>query len=207
LTGRTLEQPLRRSYPTSITVEAEPGQGGQQSKRVGERRQPLAALATSNRNFGEDRLAKAILAADRAGHAGFRIPADATGRDRKGRIPGPAGGQSSPAVIVRDPRTVQLAVSDPGELGSLRTRLTLVPAAEVVQVAGMPGPGEQGALDVLTVIAGSSGLVAAVRTLPEFLRSRRSGLWVTATVDGKQMTVVATNVDEVTPVLERLLDD
>ena len=56
------------------------------------------------------------------------------------------------------------------------------------------------------MLASSTGLVAAIRVLPEFLRSRRTGLSVTMTVKGEPFTLTATNVDEVMPVLERLLD-
>jgi hypothetical protein len=60
------------------------------------------------------------------------------------------------------------------------------------------------ALDVLALLATSSGLLAAIRVLPEFLRSRKTGLSVTMTVKGQPFTLTATNLDEVMPVLERL---
>lgn len=101
---------------------------------------------------------------------------------------------------------VVFAVSDPAQLGSLAGRLASGPGIEVERVAGVPGAGELGAVDVLSVVAGSSGLVAAVRMLPEFLRAKRSGLTVTTTVNGQPFTLDATNVDEVLPILERLLD-
>ncbi|WP_328910731.1 hypothetical protein OG230_15090 [Streptomyces sp. NBC_00234] len=105
-------------------------------------------------------------------------------------------------------RGVELAPSQQGELGSLRKWLTLAaPGVEVRQVAGTPGPGEQGAFDVLSVVAASTGLVAAIKVLPQFLRAKRSDLSVTVTVRGKKLTVDARNVEEVMPILERLLDD
>jgi hypothetical protein len=64
-----------------------------------------------------------------------------------------------------------------------------------------------GALDVLSVVAGSSGLVAVLRMMPEFLRARRSGLSITATVNGEKFTMTASNVKEVIPILERMLND
>ncbi|WP_345578518.1 effector-associated constant component EACC1 [Streptomyces prasinosporus] len=104
---------------------------------------------------------------------------------------------------------VELAVSRQGELKSLQTWLDLaaVPGVEVRRVPGAPGPGEQGALDVLTVLATSTGLIAAIRVLPQFLRARRSDLSVTVAVRGKKLTVDARNVEEVMPILERLLDE
>lgn len=102
---------------------------------------------------------------------------------------------------------VELVVSDQSQLGPLQEFLSwAAPDAGVSRIAGQPGAGEQGALDVLTVLASSTGLVAAIRVLPEFLRSRRTGLSVTMTVKGEPFTLTATNVDEVMPVLERLLD-
>jgi hypothetical protein len=109
---------------------------------------------------------------------------------------------------VEDRRSVELAVSHQGELGSLRKWLTLAsPEAEVHQIPGTPDPGEQGAFDVLSVLAASTGLVAAIKTLPPYLRAKRSDLSVTVTVRGKKLTVDARNVEEVMPILERLLDD
>lgn len=104
-------------------------------------------------------------------------------------------------------QSIELQMSDPGELTGLERWLDLVSGIEVARVAGRPGSGEQGALDVLAVLAGSSSLVAAMRVLPEFLRARRSNLSITVSVNGKQVQMEATNVDEVMPILERLLDD
>lgn len=79
-------------------------------------------------------------------------------------------------------RAIALAVSDPAELRSLREHLRRVSGAEVVQLPGRPGPGEQGAWDILEVLAGSSGVLAVViKALPDFIRSRRSDITVTVT--------------------------
>jgi hypothetical protein len=84
----------------------------------------------------------------------------------------------------------------------------------VVQVAGTPDAGELGVGDVLQLVAatasgaGGGGAVAmAIRTLPEFLRSRRSDVEITVTVRGKQVTLRASNVEDVLPILNRLLDE
>ena len=106
-----------------------------------------------------------------------------------------------------DSRRVVLSVSDQSQLGSLQEFLGWAkPDVSVSRIAAHPGAGEQGALDVLAVLAGSSGLVAAIKVLPEFLRSRKTGLSITMTVRGEPFTMTATNIDEVMPVLERLLD-
>ena len=103
---------------------------------------------------------------------------------------------------------VELAVSDPTQLGPLQGFLSLASLdVSMRRMAGEPSPGEQGATDVLVLLAGSSGLVAAIKVLAEFLRSRKTGLSITATVKGKPFTITVTNVDEVMPILEKLLDD
>jgi hypothetical protein len=104
-------------------------------------------------------------------------------------------------------RRIEVVVSDPSAFRPLREWLTRVPAAEVEQVAGSPRTGEQGTWDVLTILASSSGVLAvAVRSLPEFIRSRRSDLTITVKVDAKELTLKASNLDDVIPVIEKLLD-
>ena len=86
-----------------------------------------------------------------------------------------------------DPGMAELSVSDHGQVGSLEEYLRLaVPDVPVTRSAGRAGPGEQGALDVLMIAADSSVLVAVVKVLPEFLRSRKPGVTVTVTVRGKR---------------------
>lgn len=102
----------------------------------------------------------------------------------------------------------EFAVSDQSQLKSLKSLLEMmVPGLRVTREAGQPRVGEQGALDIITILASSSGLVAAIKVLPEFLKSRRSGLSIKATIKGKPFTLTATNVDEIMPILEKLLDD
>jgi hypothetical protein len=106
-----------------------------------------------------------------------------------------------------DADPVVLAVSDPTELSSLVEWLRRAGPARAERTAGAPGPGELGAHDVLTLLGGSAALVAAVKILPEFLRARRSGLTVTVKARDRTVTVDATNVDNVLPVLERVLEE
>jgi Effector Associated Constant Component 1 len=106
------------------------------------------------------------------------------------------------------PGVAELSVSDYSQLGSLADYLRLaVPGVRVTRSAGRPGPGEQGVVDVLMIAADSSVLVAAVKVLPEFVRSRKKGVSVTLTVKGKRLTVTADNAEEVMPVIDRFLDD
>jgi hypothetical protein len=102
---------------------------------------------------------------------------------------------------------VELNVSDYGQLGSLQNYLRLAaPDLTVTRVPGQPGSGEQGALDMLTVLADSTVLVALVKVLPEFLRSRKPGMSVDMRLPGKQITITADNAADVMPVLDKFLD-
>lgn len=104
-------------------------------------------------------------------------------------------------------REVGLGVSDPAQFAELGAWLRGYEGVEVAVTPATPGAGEQGALDVLTVLGGSGGLVAALRVLPAFIRSRRSGFHIETTVRGEKLVLDATNVDDLLPVLERLLGE
>lgn len=104
-------------------------------------------------------------------------------------------------------KAVEVSVSDPGELRSLREHLRRIPGIEVHQIAGRPAPGEQGAWDALQILAAGGGALAiALRTIPAFVRSRRSDVSVTVTTEAKTVTVTASNVNEVMLILEKALD-
>lgn len=107
----------------------------------------------------------------------------------------------------RTVESLELTLSDSSQLPRLRDWLRTQAGAEVRYSSSLPGPGELGAEDVLTVLAGSSVLATAISTLPDFLRSRRSGLRIEVSARGRKMMVQADNIEEVMPVLERLLDD
>lgn len=102
---------------------------------------------------------------------------------------------------------LDLAVSDPAQASHLRDWIRDQSGVRAIAKSGTPGPGELGALAVLTILASSSGVVTAIKTLPAFLRSRRSGLRIETTYRGEPFVLDATNVDDVLPLLERLLDD
>lgn len=103
--------------------------------------------------------------------------------------------------------TAVLEISDGRQLAALKTLLALDSQVRVSRTPGRPQAGQQGSLDVLTVVAGGGGLVAALRVLPEFIRSRRSHLSITVTVGDKQVTLEADNLPEAMTLLEKLLDD
>ena len=104
---------------------------------------------------------------------------------------------------------IEIELSDPSERRSLRAWLERVPGVRVEQMPTLPRLGEQGAVDVLTVLASGSGVLAvAIRTLPEFIRSRRSNLTLSLkTADGRQYTLRAENVSELSILVDELLED
>jgi Effector Associated Constant Component 1 len=105
-------------------------------------------------------------------------------------------------------QSVTVSVSDLAEIGSLHDRLLQVSDVQVTRTAGTPGTGELGGtVDIITAIGSSSGLVALIRTIPPFLRARRSGISVHTTVKGRDFTLTVDNVDDVMPIIERLLDE
>lgn len=112
-----------------------------------------------------------------------------------------------PAEESRPAERVELAVSDPGQLSSLRDWLRSQPDVTVGLASREPAPGELGVEDVVTVLASSGGVVAAIKTLPEFIRSRSRKIRIEATICGRRFTLEATNVDDIIPIMERLLDD
>ncbi|GAA2011275.1 hypothetical protein GCM10009839_01680 [Catenulispora yoronensis] len=100
-----------------------------------------------------------------------------------------------------------LSVSDQVQLSPLTRHLESVPGIEVERGAARTAEGEQGAMDVLTVVAGSGGLIAAIKVLPEFLRARRSDVTITVALpDERTITVDVTNVQDAMAVLERLIN-
>jgi hypothetical protein len=107
-----------------------------------------------------------------------------------------------------DPEEIIMAASDQSQLSSLREWLRQVPQATVRITPGQPGSGEQGAVDVLTILASAPTLIAAIKVLPEFIRSRRSGFRIETTVRGKKFVLDATNSEaDLLAVVERLLGE
>ena len=106
------------------------------------------------------------------------------------------------------PDFVNFFISDQSQLWRLRDFRTLSVGAQSVSVTNKePEAGEQGAVDMLVWAASSGGVLTAIRTLPEFLKARKSDISIKTTVKGKTFTLTAKNVDEVMPIIERLLDD
>jgi hypothetical protein len=101
---------------------------------------------------------------------------------------------------------IGFALSDQGEFGALLKWVGEV-GAQTTVVPGVPAEGEQGALDSLLMTGGGAALLAAVRMLPEFIRSRRSNVSLTMIVKGEEVTLTADNVPDVLQIVERLLGE
>jgi hypothetical protein len=101
---------------------------------------------------------------------------------------------------------IEISISDRSEFRSLREWLGRIPDVRAEQLAGTPVYGEQGAADVLTVLASSGGALAvAIRALPAFIRSRRSDVAITVRLGEDRWTVTTANVNDVLPVIEKVL--
>jgi hypothetical protein len=112
-----------------------------------------------------------------------------------------------PAEEPQSDDRIELGVTDPAQLSPLRDWLRAQPDVVVRLESGVPRQGELGVVDVVTVLASSGGVVAAIKTLPEFIRSRNRKIRIEATIRGRRFTLEATNVDDLIPIMSRLLDD
>jgi hypothetical protein len=102
----------------------------------------------------------------------------------------------------RDKRA-DLAVSDHAHLGALREFLGwAVPGVRVLLIPGRRDRGEQA---ILALLATTGVMVSAIKILPEFLRSRRTALSITITIQARSVVLTATNSGDVIPILENLL--
>jgi hypothetical protein len=104
-----------------------------------------------------------------------------------------------------DSRKVEFSVSDQSQLGSLLNWLRGQHSdVQIVRTPSPPDPNEQGGLDFLTVIGSSSVLVAAIKTLPDFIRSRRSGFKIETTINGEKFIISGANMKNFSSILERV---
>lgn len=102
----------------------------------------------------------------------------------------------------------EFSIPDHAELAALARFLGLaVPGLQVERSAGRPGPGQQGALDWVTIAASSSVISTAIKVLPRFLEARKPGLSVEVKVKGSSVSVSGANLDEAMQVIDRALDD
>ncbi|MFF2701412.1 effector-associated constant component EACC1 [Streptomyces cyaneofuscatus] len=104
-----------------------------------------------------------------------------------------------------------LTVSQPADAGPLFRRLRAIPELTVTRSRSAPADGELGVAEVVQLLVPSSAVLAvAIRTLPVFIRSRRSSVTVKVEVGKRSVTVTGDNLDDPEKVLEivdRLLGD
>ncbi|MGV4891375.1 effector-associated constant component EACC1 [Streptomyces viridosporus] len=109
------------------------------------------------------------------------------------------------------PFEVVLTVSEQADVGPLFRRLGTVPEATVTRRRSGPDEGELGVVEVLQLLVPSAAvLTVAIRTLPAFIRSRRSSVTVTLTRGDRSVTLTGENLDDPQKAFEiadRLLGD
>ena len=101
---------------------------------------------------------------------------------------------------------MELLASDPAQLTPLAGWLAAAGPVRVERTPGRPGPGEQGAIDVLTVLASSSLLATAVKALPEFIRSRRSGFRIEVRIRNEKDVSIALEAENAEEGVLQVLD-
>ena len=101
------------------------------------------------------------------------------------------------------PFEVVLTVSEPDAVGPLSRRLRTVPETTVTRRRSGPDEGELGVVETLQLLVPSAAvLTVAIRTLPAFIRSRRSSVTVELTRGDRSVTVTGENLDDPQKVIE-----
>jgi len=102
--------------------------------------------------------------------------------------------------------TVEIHISDQAELAALRALLQAHPGVDAEQRAGEPEQGEQGAWDFLQVAAASGGaMVVAIKSIPEFIRSRRTDVSVSIKKGDQEILITAPTADDALKLAEKAL--
>ncbi len=101
-----------------------------------------------------------------------------------------------------------LRVSDPAAQGMLERLLREVDGVRVRRERLPPEAGRLGGGELLQVAVPTLALLAVVvRTLPDFIRSRKNAVSVTVETDGRKVTVTTENCDDVDAIMKRLNGD
>jgi hypothetical protein len=100
------------------------------------------------------------------------------------------------------PVRLELGVSDPSRLSTVRDHLARIPGVTVRLLPRPAGPGRLGTSDVLEVLAGGSGVLAvALRMLPEIIRAARTDFTIHVRSGDREVTLTAANADDVVKLL------
>ncbi|MFD0556520.1 hypothetical protein FB566_1763 [Stackebrandtia endophytica] len=103
---------------------------------------------------------------------------------------------------------IRLSISDGAELRSLREHLRRIRGVEIEQIPFASRPGSLGASDVLQIAVPAVGVIAVViRTLPDFIRSRRSSVTITVESGDMKATITGENIDDIEPIVKRFYPD
>jgi hypothetical protein len=104
-----------------------------------------------------------------------------------------------------------VTVSEPADAGPLFRRLGTVPEVTVTRDRGRPQEGELGVAETLHLLVPSAAvLTVVVRTVPAFIRSRRSSVTVTLTRGDRSVTFDGKNLpdaEKAYEIADRLLRD
>ncbi|TDC63150.1 hypothetical protein E1283_32890 [Streptomyces hainanensis] len=107
--------------------------------------------------------------------------------------------------------TCAVTVSEPAGVGPLFRRLGTIPDVAVTRHRSGPQDGELGVAETLRLLVPSAAvLTVVIRTLPAFIRSRRSSVSVTITRGDRSVTFDGENLPDPEKALEianRLLGD
>ena len=104
--------------------------------------------------------------------------------------------------------SIEFSVSDPAQLNALPRWIEGNGPLRAERVSAPSGPGELGMSDIVTAVGSSGALIAAIKVLPEFIRSRRSDFHIEATVKGERFIMDVKNADEqIAKIIEKLTED
>lgn len=102
----------------------------------------------------------------------------------------------------------RLQVSDPSAQGPLERLLRETDGVRVRRERSGAEPGRLGTGDVLQAAVPTLALLAVVvKTLPDFIRSRKNGVSITVETDDRKITVTAENCDDIDTILKQLGGD
>lgn len=128
-------------------------------------------------------------------------------------MPEPMSAQNSDTTpdAAETPFACAVTVSEPAGAGPLFRRLSTIPDATVTRHRSSPEDGKLGITETLHLLVPSAAvLTVVIRTLPAFIRSRRSSVSVTITRGDRSVTFEGENLpdpEKAFEIADRLLGD